>query len=380
MSTATAPPPLPTDPIPLTNGLTLTPRIKFNLTIFPSSPSPPPLNEWNLKHSLLTFLKSSLSLPSPIPVSDDDLVVRRYRDTKKRKREDPVARGWLVVRELGFVGERGVGEWRKLIVEKMDGMDVNLEGVRFRVRVEVPKGEEFEGMRKGWEEDIVIRSENSRGYARSGKREPDTLILRGLPSRWFAETLVSSKPSMLVTHTIISTLGKIRNLRVEVDDDIGKDTDEENADIVSGLHCKIVVQFEKYKDFCNAVRALCGRSLQKEGSRLKADYEVTYEKDGFFQSSNSNTQDNRGRIPAPEAVQYGSKPARWQMGVSRWSPDNTQQKRYKDPPCVIQEGRVTCFFEHERRCQITGIRVLEARDNRVRIRLSDYAAKSVEVG
>lgn len=48
------------------------------------------------------------------------------------------------------------------------------------------------------------------GYSRSARRQPDTLILRGVPSRWFAETRVSSKPSMLVTHTIFSALGKIR--------------------------------------------------------------------------------------------------------------------------------------------------------------------------
>ena len=47
-------------------------------------------------------------------------------------------------------------------------------------------------------------------YSRGTKKEPDTIILRGLPSRWFAETRVSSKPSMLVTHTIFSTFGKIR--------------------------------------------------------------------------------------------------------------------------------------------------------------------------
>ncbi|KAL9259245.1 hypothetical protein AKJ16_DCAP13539 [Drosera capensis] len=250
MSNTTAaapPPPLPTDPIPLTNGLTLTPRIKFNLTIFPSSPSPPPLYEWNLKHSLLTFLKSSPSLPSTIPFPDDDLVIRRYRDTKKRKREDPVARGWQVGRELGFVGKGGVGglgEWRRVIVDTMDGMDVNLEGVRFRVRIEVLAGEEFEGMRKECEEDLVLRNENSRGYAGSGKRELDTLTPR-------------------------------------------------------------------------------------EGSRLKADYELTWDKDGFFQSSRSNAQESKGRYPAAGAVRYGSNPASWQMRVPRWSPDNTRQKRYR---------------------------------------------------
>lgn len=48
------------------------------------------------------------------------------------------------------------------------------------------------------------------GYPRSEKQQPDTIILRGVPSRWFAEPRVSSKPSMLVTHTIFSRFGKIR--------------------------------------------------------------------------------------------------------------------------------------------------------------------------
>lgn len=54
-----------------------------------------------------------------------------------------------------------------------------------------------------------------------------------------------------------------RNLNVAEDDDLGKDEDEDSEDIVSGLHCKIVVQFEKYKDFHTALKVLSGRSLQK---------------------------------------------------------------------------------------------------------------------
>lgn len=58
----------------------------------------------------------------------------------------------------------------------------------------------------------------------------------------------------------------IRNLNVAEDDDPGKDANEDGQDLVSGLHCKIVVQFEKYKDFYNTFKAFCGRSLQKVGS------------------------------------------------------------------------------------------------------------------
>lgn len=60
-------------------------------------------------------------------------------------------------------------------------------------------------------------------------------------------------------------LALCRNLNVAEDNDLGKEA-EEIGNIVSGLNCKIVVQFEKYKDFYNALRVLCGRSLQKVGS------------------------------------------------------------------------------------------------------------------
>lgn len=52
-----------------------------------------------------------------------------------------------------------------------------------------------------------------------------------------------------------------RNLHVAEDNSIGDNADE--GDIVSGLHCKIVVRFEKHNDFCGALKVLCGRSLQK---------------------------------------------------------------------------------------------------------------------
>lgn len=54
-----------------------------------------------------------------------------------------------------------------------------------------------------------------------------------------------------------------RNLSVAEDNNLVENEDEESSDLVSGLHCKIVVQFEKYVDFYNALKVLSGRSLQK---------------------------------------------------------------------------------------------------------------------
>ncbi|MED6138245.1 hypothetical protein PIB30_072443 [Stylosanthes scabra] len=324
----------PTKPLEIDNssGLTLVPRVKLTLTIFPLAATVTSVDEWKMKRALIDYLHSTHSLTIP----EDDLDVKRVRDLKKRKREEPVASGTLRIWDLGFIDredeeeegvvEKRVWEWRKSLVEKMNGIELNLEGVKFKLDVAVPVSDDFEGIKKDWEEFFAF---DARGYYR-GKREPDTIILRGVPSRWFAEPRVSSKPSMLVTHTIFSTFGKIRNLNVAEDDDPGKDANEESGDLVSGLYCKIVVQFEKYRDFHDALRVLCGRSLQKQGSRLKADYEVSWDRDGFFRNTRNQTQEKTNRVSTPAADHYKSEAPRRHAPYARHSPENVRPRRFRE--------------------------------------------------
>ncbi|XVE55746.1 hypothetical protein DITRI_Ditri03aG0183100 [Diplodiscus trichospermus] len=335
----------PTETLEIENGLSLVPRVKLNLTIHPSLPSvSKPIDEWQLKRALIDFLKTSLSVS--ITVAEEDLQIRRLKDLKKRKRDEPVARGALFIRDLGFFNSRKKSEestdkeeedvkelekkfvdWRRNVAEKMDGIELNLEGVKYNLSVEIPVSDDFERMKKDWEELYAFRN---RDYSSGGRQGPDTIVLRGVPSRWFAEPRVSSKPSMLVTHTIFSTFGKIRSLNVAEDDDFGKETDEDDLDIVSGLHCKIVVQFEKYWDFYNALKVLCSRSLQKQGSRLSADYEVTWDKDGFFRNSRSQNQEKSRKMQETAAVRYRTETPRDEPRISRFTSNDSRRKRFKE--------------------------------------------------
>ncbi|KAI5386398.1 hypothetical protein KIW84_072793 [Lathyrus oleraceus] len=160
----------PTATLEIDKDLTLLPRIKLNLTVHPSTPSSSITNqidEWKTKRALLDFLQTSHSLPFPLP--EEDLQFKRFnKDLKKRKREDPVVYGTLHIWDLSFLSEKN-------------------------------------------ENDVVKWRNGLRNVNRSSRREPDTVVVSGVPSRWFAETRVSSKPSMLVTHTIFSKFGKIRN-------------------------------------------------------------------------------------------------------------------------------------------------------------------------
>ena len=70
-------------------------------------------------------------------------------------REEPVASGVLHVRDLSFLRPlKGDGEadgmteeqeeekyfeWRSSLVEKLEGIELNLEGVKFRMTVEIPR-------------------------------------------------------------------------------------------------------------------------------------------------------------------------------------------------------------------------------------------------
>ncbi|KAJ6814830.1 A-kinase anchor protein 17A isoform X1 [Iris pallida] len=291
----------------LPNSLSLSPRLKLLLTFFRSDPAVRPIDEWQLRNSLLRFLSLP---PLSLSVPDDDLLLKKRSDLHKRKRDEPVATGTLYVRELGFLKKKKYGdcgdewkrfaEWREGVVTTLEGLELNLEGVGFEMRVEVPEGDDFEKTKRSWED---FQPPGNRDYLRGSAWRPDTIIVQGLPSRWFAEPRVSSKPSMLVSHTIFSALGKIRKLNVAADDDLGKKGDETGGEIVSGIQCKIWVQFETYDDFSDAMKVMCGRSLQKEGSRLKVDYEVTWDRNGFLKNvqqglRSSHTQKRDDRVPA----------------------------------------------------------------------------------
>ncbi|KAL2318448.1 hypothetical protein Fmac_032324 [Flemingia macrophylla] len=301
--------------VELENGLRLVPRVKVNLTVYPSTPLSlnHPIDEWKMKRALIDFLHSSHSLTLP----DDDLQITRINKRKRHHHHHSNPATAAVAAATLRVWDLPSHEFRRRLAHDLDGIELNLQGATFRLAASVPASDDFAAVKKEWEEHSAFRS----------RREPDTVVLRGVPSRWFAEPRVSSKPSMLVTHTIFSAFGKIRNLNVAEDDDFGKDTSEDSGDLVSGLYCKIVVQFEKYRDFHDALRALCGRSMQKEGSRLKADYEVSWDRDGFFRNSRNQIQEKNNMASTRASDHYKSEAPRRQAYNSRHSPDNARPRR-----------------------------------------------------
>lgn len=70
-------------------------------------------------------------------------------------------------------------------------------------------------------------------------------------------------------------------------------------------------------------------AILQQGSQLKADYEVTWDKDGFFWDSRNQAEEKSNRMPLKTARQYRSETSRHEVYSSQLAADHTRRKRFK---------------------------------------------------
>ena len=134
------------------------------------------------------------------------------------------------------------------IVDKLCGIELNLGGVKLKCHAHTDERDDFAVLKQSWHKDgkaihtgvsilcICVRQSFKISLFLSGMYIqglkvvyvaleymhillivpsfstglPDTIIVKGIPSRWLAELRISSKASVLVTHTVFSYFGTIR--------------------------------------------------------------------------------------------------------------------------------------------------------------------------
>lgn len=150
--------------------------MKFLLTFFRADPTVRPLDEWKLKNALLSFLRSPPLSLNKVP--DDDLLLQRLPDQHKRKRDEAVATGTLYIRDLSFLQpsdrvsadrdnveeeilRKRFLDWRESVVERLSGIELNIEGVKFKMTLDIPVSDDFEKMKISWEEFYAFKSNDS---------------------------------------------------------------------------------------------------------------------------------------------------------------------------------------------------------------------------
>eukprot|EP00898_Chlorokybus_atmophyticus_P002111 jgi/Chlat1/2900/Chrsp2S08903 len=175
------------------------------------------------------------------------------------------------------------------VVSAMDGTELSIGGVRLVCRCRIADGDSIDKLRTTWES---IYGVSSSGYksASPGER-PDTITLHNIPHRWLAEPRVSTKPSFLVTHGIMSKLGEVRTLEI-VDQDAstsssGSLTPTSTQPDRRGRQVGLQLQrFQTHNEFLKALEVLSGKLLKKDGSPLVVDYNLAVDTAGFFSEKN----------------------------------------------------------------------------------------------
>jgi arginine/serine-rich splicing factor 17 len=109
--------------------------------------------------------------PLSLPVLPNSDLSASLPDLHKLRRNEPVTSGILHVRDLSFLRPRSHNgdddeeteemtreqeeekylQWRSSLVEKLAGIELNLERVKFRMSVEIPPSDDFRAMKKSWE-------------------------------------------------------------------------------------------------------------------------------------------------------------------------------------------------------------------------------------
>lgn len=63
----------------------------------------------------------------------------------------------------------------------------------------------------------------------------------------------------------------------------------------------------------------------QQGSRMRADYDVTWDRDGFFRNSRDRAEQGKRWTPAAGAGSYRSEGSR----ISQYSPEDAGRKRFR---------------------------------------------------
>ncbi|XP_064637629.1 A-kinase anchor protein 17A-like isoform X2 [Lineus longissimus] len=178
---------------------------------------------------------------------------------------------------LRFEGEIENKSVLKNCIAKLDGKTMKLSGFPDNLKVRSAEAKTNFPTRHNW--DSYFRDAKHMNELKPGER-PDTIYLKDLPSRWFANKKDHNKgkPSEYILKKVFETFGDVRCVDIPMLDPYRKEMTTKTA--VSGaiqtfsygqdLQFEAYVQFMEYISFVKAMDALRGMKLMYKGDDGKA--------------------------------------------------------------------------------------------------------------
>lgn len=157
-------------------------------------------------------------------------------------------------------------------ISKLDGNMIKLSGLADALKVRAIEEKLKHPVKHHWES--YFRDAKNLNEWKPGER-PDTIHIKGLPSKWFSCERSCNKPVKEIIVCVFERFGKIRYIDVPSLDPYRirmskkQQPNFQTFSFGSELHFEVYIQYEEYQGFVNAMKGLKGMKLllMSDGSK-----------------------------------------------------------------------------------------------------------------
>ena len=205
----------------------------------------------------------------------------------------------VVESSLEFIRFEGEADTKSLVtkfISKLDGKVMKLSGFADPLKIRAAESKVKFPTAHDW--NSFFRESQDLDERNPGER-PDTVYLKGLPCKWFADDDSTSKPSEEVLKSVFRRFGKIRCVDIPILDTYRQRLSKGNSEFQtfyygSHLHFDAFVQYSQYQGFSTAMSALKGMKLMyisEEGRAATANIQVEFDKTCHLSATNIKKRD-----------------------------------------------------------------------------------------
>ena len=205
----------------------------------------------------------------------------------------------VVESSLEFIRFEGEADAKSLVskfVSKLDGKFIKLSGFADPLKVRAAESKLKFPSAHDW--NSFFRESDDLDERNPGER-PDTIQMKGLPCKWFADEDSPGKPSEEVLIAVFRRFGKIRCVDIPILDPYRQRLSRGNSEFQtfyfgSHLHFDAFIQYSQYQGFSSAMTALKGMKLMyisEEGRAATANIQVDFDRTCHLSQKNIKKRD-----------------------------------------------------------------------------------------
>lgn len=192
---------------------------------------------------------------------------------------------------IRFEGETETKAIISKFVTKLDGNFIKLSGFVDPLKVKCVEAKLKFPSRHEW--DSFFRDAKDLNECNPGER-PDTVVMKGLPSKWFASQQSGDKPCEETVISVFRHFGKVRRIDIPILDkyrqQITNNANEfQTFYFGSHLHFDAYIQYSQYQGFVAAMAGLKGMKLvhvSEEGRAAAANIQVDFDRTSHLSEKN----------------------------------------------------------------------------------------------